>query len=88
MKTEPTKADIDQAWIWLHNHPVHVGKLMATTNDSVAPTNDSVAPSGSDCSRPELWKDIHWRWLHSSEAIRIDLPDTAKKVPDDVEATA
>lgn len=47
---------IEAALNWRERHWQHVVKLEASSPVGVA-------PSGSDVWHPELWKDIHWRWL-------------------------
>jgi len=56
--TLPREA-IEAALNWRERHWQHVVRL-----ETFAP--DGVAPSGSDVWHPELWKDIHWRWLRES----------------------
>ena len=48
--------DILRAREWFARHMRHVHKLVKDHGPSVEPT-------GSDVSRPELWKAIHWRWF-------------------------
>lgn len=53
---------------WYAEHKAHVDKMMAGPRWNKLP---AVAPSGGDKLRPELWKDIHWKWWVSlSEAVQ------------------
>lgn len=57
--TDEEKREIfDTACHWFHDHSYHVAGL-------VKDKGANVAPVGSDLFRPELWKDIHWRWFFS-----------------------
>jgi len=47
---------------WYVDHRQHVNKMLANHGPQIE-------PSGSDASRPELWKDIHWRWFMVSAVI-------------------
>lgn len=54
--TELSAEQIAQAMAWWKAHETHVGIL-------IAGTRASYPPSGSDKSKPELWKAAHWHWL-------------------------
>lgn len=41
---------------WLGQHERHVWSM-------IRKDTPNVAPSGSDMFKPELWKDIHWKWF-------------------------
>lgn len=55
-----TEADNERARTWYREHRMHVNKMLSTPGTRVEPT-------GSDAIRPELWKDIHWRWFMTLE---------------------
>ena len=68
--TELSGEQIDRAMAWWEAHESHVGRL-------IAGTRAAYPPSGSDKSRPELWKDAHWLWLarrEINEAIGSEKP--------------
>lgn len=54
--TELSSEQIARAMAWWEAHETHVGRL-------IAGTRAAYPPSGSDKSRPEIWKDAHWHWL-------------------------
>lgn len=56
MKTEHSDDDIQRAREWYAAHKEHVNALMASCDKSFP-------MSGSDISRPELWKAAAWNWL-------------------------
>jgi hypothetical protein len=56
MKTEYTLLDIMRAREWYFRHEAHVDQLI------IAGTGEWPM-SGSDISRPELWKPAGWRWF-------------------------
>lgn len=58
--TEENKA---RARDWYREHRAHVNKMLREKGPRVEPT-------GSDAFRPELWKDIHWRWLMVDEVAK------------------
>ena len=58
-----TDADKEIARNWYREHRQHV-------NDMLRHKGAMVEPTGSDAGRPELWKDIHWRWLMVGEVAR------------------
>ena len=45
-----------RGWAWYQAHHDHVESL-------IKEEDTSYSPSGSDCGKPELWKDGHWRWF-------------------------
>lgn len=55
MKQQPDKSDIERAIQWHRDHRVHVIKLIENYGN-----HPGFPPSGSDSSRPELWKGGHW----------------------------
>lgn len=48
--------DVEPAKKWYNEHKEHVEKL-------VAQLGPGYPPSGSDCVKPELWKEDHWKWF-------------------------
>jgi hypothetical protein len=48
--------DMKAAWRWFKANRNHATQLIANAKHSIE-------PSGSDRARPQLWKDIHWRWF-------------------------
>lgn len=58
-----TEADKRAARIWYKDHRRHVNGMLRENGPQVEPT-------GSDASRPELWKDIHWRWFMTGEVAK------------------
>lgn len=48
--------DGQRAREWYRDHRAHVIEMLAKHGPQIEPT-------GSDARRPELWKDIHWRWF-------------------------
>lgn len=56
MKTEYSEADIQRANDWYRNHKSVVDALMDGCNKSYP-------MSGSDISRPELWKPAAWNYF-------------------------
>jgi len=61
----PYLRDIETALLWRARHVDHVANLVAN-----APA--AYPPSGSDCSRPELWKGAHWKWFQGVEMMWKD----------------
>lgn len=57
--TELSGEQIMLAMAWYGQHTAHVERMIAVVGPSYPPTGD-------DCSRPELWKDSHWRWLRDN----------------------
>ena len=57
MSTQRSALELGTAWY--NDHKAHVDKLTAGRRWDKLP---AVAPSGADKLRPELWKDIHWKW--------------------------
>ena len=51
-----TSENVRRGRDWYSAHRLHVNKMLAVNGPQVEPT-------GSDATRPELWKDIHWRWF-------------------------
>lgn len=51
-----TFTDLANARDWYEDHEAHIKKL-------VKGSSVIMEPMGSDVGRPELWKDIHWRWF-------------------------
>lgn len=45
---------------WYAAHRSHVNQMLRERGPRVEPT-------GLDAVRPELWKDIHWRWFMTME---------------------
>lgn len=58
-----TDADKARAREWYAQHRMHVNRMLRDHGPQAEPT-------GSDASRPELWKDIHWRWFMVGELHR------------------
>jgi hypothetical protein len=58
MRTEYTEADRCRARDWYAAHKPHVDRLMQELDEKPYPA------SGSDISRPELWKSGHWKWFN------------------------
>lgn len=52
-----TDQEIETARKWRAQHVDHVVGLVVNAKSAYPPT-------GSDCSRPELWKGEHWKWFH------------------------
>jgi hypothetical protein len=48
-----------KAQAWRSQHAKHAARLIAGKEGEKA----AYPPSGSDVSRPELWRAPHWRWL-------------------------
>lgn len=57
MLTDDQKA---KARVWYGAHREHVNKMLSKHGPQIEPT-------GSDANRPELWKDIHWRYFAVTE---------------------
>lgn len=55
-----TEAQKQAARDWYREHRMHVNKMLSKPGAQVE-------PSGSDATRPELWKGIHWRWFMTLE---------------------
>jgi hypothetical protein len=47
---------ICRAWEWRQKHSAHVDRMVENQQARIA-------PSGSDLTRPELWKAAHWAWF-------------------------
>ncbi len=45
------------AQAWYEKHREHVARVLKGYTGSAYP------PCGSDCIRPELWKEAHWKWF-------------------------
>jgi hypothetical protein len=58
MKRECTEADRRRARDWYVAHKPHVDRLVKGSDQKPYPA------SGSDISRPELWKPEHWKWFN------------------------
>ena len=50
----------ERARAWYREHRQHVNRMLVDHGPQIE-------PSGSDAGRPELWKDIHWRWFMVGE---------------------
>lgn len=48
---------------WYAEHRLHVNAMLREHGPQVEPT-------GSDAGRPELWKDLHWRWFIAGEVAK------------------
>jgi len=56
MKEYPSSDDLVATEAWYARHAQHVKSLERSSTGSYP-------PSGSDCSRPDLWKGAHWAWF-------------------------
>jgi hypothetical protein len=56
MKTDYSREDVIRGFEWYHAHEMHVERLI----DGI---KTSFPMSGSDISRPELWKAPAWKWF-------------------------
>ena len=56
LNSEQQNVILKNAMDWFKVHKEHIYKV-------IKPETPKIAPSGSDLYRPELWKDIHWKWF-------------------------
>jgi len=56
MKTVYTPEDINRGTVWYSKHKAHVDRLIENQEHEYP-------MSGSDISRPELWKAGGWKWF-------------------------
>lgn len=58
--TEQEKESVlEKAMAWYTEHENHVDQML----ELLGVRTKGIRPSGSDMFRPELWKDIHWKWF-------------------------
>ena len=56
-------ANRERARQWYKAHRQHV-------NDMLREWGPNVEPQGSDATRPEIWKPMHWRWIMIGEVVK------------------
>lgn len=56
MKTEYLPKDVERGYRWYAQHKIHVDKI-------IKEEKREYPMSGSDISKPELWKPAAWRWF-------------------------
>lgn len=53
--------DAARGWKWYRQHEAHVHKLAKEEISHFG--SNAYEPTGSDATRPELWRAPHWRWF-------------------------